>query len=1251
MAAMPRVGAAVCMRDAASEGVVARVDASTVRVECAWGSAEFPAPSPAPAVGGAVALPGPCAGVVVHIEGDAVVVRAAWGSWRAAWARVGARGFGPPGTCVAWRAPDGARRTGVLLGWRAADGAHLVAPGLDVVPSGDVLRALPCADGYAVVTPFGRGAAAAVGDAATRAVLDWGGRLVAPHDARSVACPAATAAPVAHCVSGAAVAMVETAIGALKRLTDSLPASVRDALLAEDLDDRIDAGLSEATGLLERDAPALDRLVARTKGATRDLRSSLATALEADDVEAELAALARRKSGEAADIYEATARDVGDEAAELELYRTAAASDLGTSGDLRALVDGASSELASSLERAEADHPELRRARDEVTDLSGAVGAAVAESRAAKDLEAEVGRARAALEAESRTGALAKLMGAEVGADHRGDALRAKAREVAARVVASKLLDGAAFERAFDDALAAARASSGSLVAESAGGAGEAAAAVAHAAADFARAWLREARSAGFSRLPPDAAAAALEAALAAAVEAAEACGLGESWLLDLAVAADAYEGALARAATASVDDLVASLAEGAPESGDDLARRAAALALGYAGDGEHNALGALLAESPLKSALEDVAGSGDVAAASRRALDGDAAVDGVRRVADASASLLETLSALNRDERVMHFAAMATDDDGVRDALDAVATLDADDVVATAESLAADASARDDVVRKVNDAALGFLLRHLPAMPVPPVDVESDNVDYFLDNLNLSQLRIDENDVTVDVASSDGSRVVRKGVGLRAGGDDADGGGGAGGDGGALFALKAVRISATFPNLTWRFRQKQFPFLEAEGRADVAVADASVALALSARRRNSESGDPEPVVALTRCDVAIDDLELTMDEHRFSWVFNSLAGLFRDQIRDYVCEALRDLVVDKSRDLLEPINALLGASWAPLRRALDLPDVCDLPRLEGGCAAGDVDVTLRAAGPLGLELAQHPDDPRHLAVAGLVAGGQCAAALAQQGFTADDVAGARLVSVDGADARDLARDDTVVRVTSPARPRVLGLELAPKARAARARRRGGGTGGRAADVVLFDASPPGRRAETIGLKLKTHGTMTEACVVKDFARGPNGEVAAGERRGATVGFLLCACTGAPRLLRMSAGYATPALVGRRVLAEAKAAAATGAAFAVTLAPPPDVVVALAAGDAVNVAVGDVDGRAYFVLGDQPQNLADRGFAPGLALVAVGDAAVSPRTDAVDDVARLLADPTAKTATLRDVPKYEHLLARFATDD
>ncbi|KAK7240407.1 hypothetical protein SO694_00115069 [Aureococcus anophagefferens] len=311
------------------------------------------------------------------------------------------------------------------------------------------------------------------------------------------------------------------------------------------------------------------------------------------------------------------------------------------------------------------------------------------------------------------------------------------------------------------------------------------------------------------------------------------------------------------------------------------------------------------------------------------------------------------------------------------------------------------------------------------------------------------------------------------------------------------------------------------------EATARDVAGHASVALAAE-RARNSESGDPEPVVALTRCDVAIDDLELTMDEHRFSWVFNSLAGLFRDQIRDFVCEALRDLVVDKSRDLLEPINALLGASWAPLRRALDLPDVCDLPRLEGDCAAGGVGVTPGTGAP-GPRARAAPDDPRHLAVAGLVAGGQCAAALAQQGFSADDVAGA--IGVGGAGARTRARDDTVVRVTSPARPRVLGLELAPGARPRARARRGGGRGGSARTSSSSALSPPGRRAETIGLKLKTHGTMTEAC---------------------------------------------------------------------------------------------------------PQNLADRGFAPGLALVAVGDAAVSPRTDAIADVKPAPAD-RAKT-TRRGAP-------------
>ena len=148
----------------------------------------------------------------------------------------------------------------------------------------------------------------------------------------------------------------------------------------------------------------------------------------------------------------------------------------------------------------------------------------------------------------------------------------------------------------------------------------------------------------------------------------------------------------------------------------------------------------------------------------------------------------------------------MATKDG---DIADTIATLDAESAVAEAERLAGDADARDAFVRRVNDAALAFLLRHLPAMPVPDIDVEQNGVSYpadraetsvlalllrfkrtapsganavlvrprsgrrrryLIENLSLSNLRISEDDVTVEVATASGGKVQRKGVGIRGG-------------------------------------------------------------------------------------------------------------------------------------------------------------------------------------------------------------------------------------------------------------------------------------------------------------------------------------------------------------------------------------------------------------------------------------------------------------------------------------------------
>ena len=429
--------------------------------------------------------------------------------------------------------------------------------------------------------------------------------------------------------------------------------------------------------------------------------------------------------------------------------------------------------------------------------------------------------------------------------------------------------------------------------------------------------------------------------------------------------------------------------------------------------------------------------------------------------------------------------------------------------------------------------------------------------------------------------------------------------------------------MGARFEDLGWKVKQIGFPYLEAEGRADVVVEGAEVCLALAARRTSGAEGGLEPVVALTQCAVKIETLDLEVGEHGLSWVVNALAAVFTDYIRDYVAASLKDLVVDKSQELLEPLNVMLAASWGPLSRALSLPDVAALPPLDA--VADDVEaveLVLRSPGSLGLELQEQKGG--RIAVAGLVDGGQARAAAAQLGLKADDVRGALLAVVDGWDCASGDRSEVVRRVTHQSRPRALVVKLRP---AVAARRKAAARAG-VVEHELVAASDPGRPMEPLGLRLKTHRTVREACVVAGLARGDDDRPLAAERAGAPAGALLCAATGAPRLLRRDG--ATPKIVGGEVLAAAKAAAGSGAPFALTFAPPPDAVVAGPFG-------GHVEWRGghWMVRG-------------GLALLAVDGEALPPDADASQISERL---SIASRATMRDVHRHAYLVDRFAAEE
>ncbi len=358
-----------------------------------------------------------------------------------------------------------------------------------------------------------------------------------------------------------------------------------------------------------------------------------------------------------------------------------------------------------------------------------------------------------------------------------------------------------------------------------------------------------------------------------------------------------------------------------------------------------------------------------------------------------------------------------------------------------------------------------------------------------------------------------------------------------------------------------------------------------------------------------TGADVKIASLDLTMEEHGLSWVFNALAALLTDYVRDYVCESLQDLLKDRSQYLLEPVNSLLAASWAPLARALHLPDVADLPPLDEDHESEDtIDIVLRAPGALGVELQERVKEGQSsLVIAGLEAQGQAKPAVAQLGLSIDDVKDAVLVAVDGAQCAGRDRDDIVRRVTHERRPRTLRFRL--RGQAALRRR----------------AVGEPRELEPLGLRLKTHPTIRRACAIAALVRGTNDEVLAAERAGVVRGALLCACTGRPRLWTCE-GDATPQDVGSDVLEAAKEAAAKGEAFSVTLAPAPD--------------------RQLNPNGGFPLVVEDGLFyaRPGSQLVSVDGAIILPRAPE-----NLVKDrlAVAERCVVRDAYRYEYLQALF----
>ena len=71
-------------------------------------------------------------------------------------------------------------------------------------------------------------------------------------------------------------------------------------------------------------------------------------------------------------------------------------------------------------------------------------------------------------------------------------------------------------------------------------------------------------------------------------------------------------------------------------------------------------------------------------------------------------------------------------------------------------EKIVVDKGARQKFVADVKDTCLDFLLAYLPSTTIPPIQGVKDGVDYAIQNLSLSEFKLNKEDVSVVVGTGD---------------------------------------------------------------------------------------------------------------------------------------------------------------------------------------------------------------------------------------------------------------------------------------------------------------------------------------------------------------------------------------------------------------------------------------------------------------------------------------------------------------
>jgi hypothetical protein len=293
----------------------------------------------------------------------------------------------------------------------------------------------------------------------------------------------------------------------------------------------------------------------------------------------------------------------------------------------------------------------------------------------------------------------------------------------------------------------------------------------------------------------------------------------------------------------------------------------------------------------------------------------------------------------------------------------------DSPDLFSAAEVALTDEHARARLIDSVKDSVLDFLVSYIPTINIATLDGMHENVEYSISGLDLSGFQFDKNSVELNIADDIAS------------GKD-------------LLNFSATHIVAKFSAVQWRYKKLTFPYLSGAGTANASVENASIRLgfkivrlpkgvsqtlagelgtykqaknyvlpkypALAAdvaclRQSASMAGispkgaaskdrdmwgpvtEWEPVLLISHKAISIETLSLEVQGSGWGWLYNMLASIFSNVLKERICTALTGLISSSSSALLSVVNGAFASKWGMLQRMLSF-DIRSVP----SCSAAE---------------------------------------------------------------------------------------------------------------------------------------------------------------------------------------------------------------------------------------------------------------------------------------------------------------------